>query len=99
MPITVYVPTQFRRLVNNKTFVEVSGDTVGEALDKIGSSYPEINRVIFDQNHSIPTHINVYLNNQEIHTLQGRDTKIADGSWDTTRSIRKPPGPKCPVAQ
>ena len=79
MPVTVYIPTPFRNLTGNQTYVKTTGDTVGEVLDALGTQFPALRHMIYDDKHRIPGHINVYVNNHEIHSLQGEDTPVKDG--------------------
>jgi len=79
MPVTVYIPTPFRKLAGNQTHVKTSGDTVGEVLDTLGAQYPSLRHMIYDEDDQIPGHINIYVNNQEIHSLQGKETPVKDG--------------------
>jgi len=77
--ITVYIPTPFRKLTGNQVYVQAQGGTVREVLEELGQRYPGLANMIFDQERRIPAHINIYLNNQEIHSLQGPDTPVKDG--------------------
>lgn len=79
MAIKVYIPTPFRRLTGNRTHVEADGGSVGQVLDDLDARFPGIGSLIFDSERRIPNHVNVYLNNREIHSLQGIDTVVADG--------------------
>ncbi len=79
MPVTVYIPTPFRRLAGNQTYVKAEGQTVGEVLDSLSGVYPALRHMIFDELNEIPGHVNIYLNNQEINALQGKDTPVKDG--------------------
>src|SRR5436309_11783243 len=79
MAVSVYIPTPFRRLTGNRTRVEAQGETVAQILDGLNQSYPGFNELLYDENREIPAHINIYLNNREIHTLQGQETPVADG--------------------
>ena len=79
MPVTVYIPTPFRKLAGNQTHVKTAGETVGEVLDTLGAQFPALRHMIYDENDQIPGHINVYVNNQEIHSLQGKETPVKDG--------------------
>ncbi|MCH7809178.1 MAG: molybdopterin-synthase adenylyltransferase MoeB [Chloroflexi bacterium] len=79
MPVTVYIPTPFRKLAGNQTHVKTTGETVGEVLDTLGAQFPALRHMIYDENDQIPGHINIYVNNQEIHSLQGKDTPVKDG--------------------
>jgi len=79
MSVTVYIPTPFRRFAGNQTYVKAEGQTVGEVLDDLGESYPTLRHMIYDATDEIPGHINIYINSQEIHALQGKDTPVSDG--------------------
>ncbi len=79
MPVTVYIPTPFRRLTGNQTYVKAEGKTVGEVLDSLSSEYPALRSMIYDDAQEIPGHVNVYVNSQEIHSLQGKATPVSEG--------------------
>ncbi len=79
MPISVYIPTPFRRITSNRENVMVEGRTVGEVLDAMEREFPGFANLVYDGDHHVPTHINVYLNNTEIHDLDGIETPVSDG--------------------
>jgi len=79
MAVMVYIPTPFRRLAGNQTYGRAEGRTVGEVLDALGSEYPGLKDMIYDEADEIPGHINIYINNQEVHSLQGKETPVNDG--------------------
>ena len=79
MSVMVYIPTPFRRFAGNQTYVKAEGNTVGEVLDGLGKAYPSLKHMIYDEAEEIPGHINVYINSQEIHSLQGKNTPVSDG--------------------
>lgn len=79
MSIMVYIPTPFRRLAGNQTRVRVEGSSVAEVLNNLGSQYPGLRHMIFDEADEVPSHINIYVNNQEMHSLQGKETPLKDG--------------------
>ena len=79
MAIRVYIPTPFRRLTGNRTHVEVEGGNVAEVLADLDARFPDIGHLIFDAERQIPAHINIYVNNTEIHSLQGPETVVSDG--------------------
>ena len=66
MPVSVYIPTPFRRLTANREYVEAEGANVLQVLDALEAAYPGLGDLVFDADHRVPTHINIYLNNQEI---------------------------------
>ena len=79
MTVTVYIPTPFRNLAGNRSYVEAQGRTVEELLDDLGGRYPALRSLLRDDEDEIPAHINIYVNSHEIHTLQGKATPLKDG--------------------
>jgi len=79
MPINIYIPTPFRRMAGNQTYIRGEGEDVGEVLDNLGKAFPNLRNMIFDQNGQVPAHINIYLNKQEIQSLEGKRTPVKDG--------------------
>ena len=79
MSVIVYIPTPFRRFAGNQTYLKAEGKTVGEVLDALSKSYPTLKHMIYNEADEIPGHINVYINSQEIHSLQGKNTPVSDG--------------------
>ena len=41
--------------------------------------YPGFDNLVFDSEGTVPAHINIYVNNREIHELGGTETPVADG--------------------
>src|SRR5204862_833885 len=79
MSVMVYIPTPFRRFAGNQTYVKAESKTVGEVRDALGKSYPTLRHMIYNEADEIPGHINIYINSQEIHSLQGKNTPVSDG--------------------
>jgi molybdopterin converting factor small subunit len=79
MPVSVYIPSPFRRITAMRERVHVDGATVGEVLDAVEAMYPGFANLVYDGDRKVPTHINIYLNNQEIHELAGVDTPVSEG--------------------
>jgi molybdopterin/thiamine biosynthesis adenylyltransferase/molybdopterin converting factor small subunit len=79
MKVTVYIPTSLRRLTGNQARVAIEGANVGEVLARLEEQFPALRGQIRDEKGCVLRHVNVYLNNQEIHELQGTDTPVRDG--------------------
>ena len=79
MSVTVYIPTPFRRLAGNQVYVQAEGSNVAEVLADLSSKYPGLRHMIFGEADEIAGHVNIYVNNQEIHSLQGKETPVEDG--------------------
>ncbi len=79
MPVSVYIPTPFRRLTGNRQHVQVEGANVGEVLENVEKQYPGFRSMIFGSGDELPAHINIYVNKQEIGSLDGIATAVSDG--------------------
>jgi adenylyltransferase/sulfurtransferase len=79
MPVSVYIPTPFRKLTGNRQNVEAEGTNVAEVLANVDKQYPGFRQLVFGSGTEIPAHINVYVNKQEITSLDGIATKVKDG--------------------
>jgi MoaD family protein len=79
MTVTVYIPAPFRRLTGNRSYVEGYGQTVAELLEDLKTRYPALGDMLQNEAGELPAHINIYVNNQEIHSLQGKATPLKDG--------------------
>ena len=76
---TVLVPTPLRRLTGGQARVDVPGATVEEVVQNLETTYPGFGERLLDGNGQIKRFINVFVNEDEIRTLQGAETPVAAG--------------------
>jgi adenylyltransferase/sulfurtransferase len=79
MPISVYIPTPFRKMTGNRQHVVAEGTDVREVLADVDKQYPGFHGMVFGSGDVVPAHINIYVNKQEITSLDGVATKVHDG--------------------
>lgn len=79
MSVKVYIPTPFRKITGNRTFVDADGIDVNGVLRDLDQRFPGFGEMVFDGEQELLEHVNVYVNNHEIASLQGADTRVADG--------------------
>ncbi|MDE3096233.1 MAG: molybdopterin-synthase adenylyltransferase MoeB [Chloroflexota bacterium] len=79
MAISVYIPTPFRKLTGDRQHVEAVGADVAEVLADVDRQYPGFRGLVFGSGGDVPAHINIYVNRQEIASLDGIATKVQDG--------------------
>ncbi|MBI2724414.1 MAG: molybdopterin-synthase adenylyltransferase MoeB [Chloroflexi bacterium] len=77
--VSVYIPTPFRKLTGNRQQVQADGATVEEVLADVDRQFPGFRTLVFGSDGAVPAHINIYVNKQEITTLQGTATTVAAG--------------------
>lgn len=73
---TVLVPTPLRRLTGGQAKLEVSGSDVGDLLVAINQQFPGITDKVLDDDGNVKRFINVFVNDDEIRTLQGLQTPV-----------------------
>lgn len=74
---TVLIPTPLRRLTGNQSKVDVPGATAGEIIQNLEVAYPGIGERLLESDGQVKRFINVFVNEDEIRTLQGTDTPVA----------------------
>jgi len=77
--VSVYVPSPFRRLTGNRSLVKAHGKDVAELLEDLERQFPGFRSLVFNDENEVPAHINIYVNNREISTLEGMATPLRDG--------------------
>jgi molybdopterin synthase sulfur carrier subunit len=75
---TIRIPSPLRRYTNSQSKVQVSGATIQELIDNLESAYPGVKTRLCDDSGQIKRYVNVFINGEEIRTLQGADTPVAD---------------------
>jgi sulfur-carrier protein len=78
MAILVRIPTPLRRLADNRTTVEAEGGSVWEVVLNLDSKYPGIQEKLYDGEDQ-RRFVNIYLNEEDIRFLDGKDTPVKDG--------------------
>lgn len=78
MSILVRIPTPLKKLVNDQTTVEAEGSSVWEVVLDLDSKYPGIREKIYDGEDQ-RRFINLYVNEEDVRFLEGKDTPVRDG--------------------
>ncbi|MBI4673175.1 MAG: MoaD/ThiS family protein [Chloroflexi bacterium] len=80
MATKIKIPTPLRRHTNGQATVEVNAATnVRGTLDTLAAQYPTIGERLYDGQGQVKSHINIFLNNEDIRFLNGLDTHVRDG--------------------
>jgi len=69
MPIKVLIPTPLRPYAGKQSIVEVSAQTVGEALSNLVVQHPDLRKHLFAEDGKLRSFVNVYLNDEDIRYL------------------------------
>jgi len=79
MPVTIEIPTAFRRFTNGAPRVDCSAATIAEALNELTSRFPDLGRHVRDDQGQIRQFLNVYLNEEDIRFLGGESCTLKEG--------------------
>ena len=80
----ILIPTALRQFTEQSDSVEVTGATVGDALNSLTSRYPNIKKNLFTDAGKLRSFVNVYVNDEDIRYLDKSNTKL---EGDETLSI------------
>jgi len=78
MAVTVKLPTQLRAAAGGQATAQVHGATVGEALESLFSEHGELRDRLM-QDGDLRRFVNVYLDDEDVRTLDGLATPVREG--------------------
>ncbi len=76
---SVRIPTPLRKLTAEKDEVSVSAANVGELIETLESQFPGIKNRLCDESGNLRRFINLYVNNEDIRFLNGKETSLKEG--------------------
>lgn len=71
------IPTPLRPYSGGNSQVEVTGSTVGEALEALTVQYPDLRQHLYD-GQELRSFVNIYLNQEDIRYGDGIETAVAE---------------------
>src|SRR5689334_15009146 len=74
----IYLPAIMRKNADGQSTLCVDGGTVRQVLSNLVGLYPGVEAQLFDQSGNLQRHINLYVNDEDIRSLGGDDTPLAD---------------------
>ena len=75
----ILIPTPLRQYAGKQSAIEVQGATVGEALNALTSTFPDLRKHLYGDDGKLRAFVNVYLNDDDIRYLQQDQTAVKDG--------------------
>jgi len=80
MSVNVVIPTPLRQYAGGQKTVSVTGATVGQALDTLTQSHPDLKRHLFGEDGKLRSFVNVYLGDEDVRYLKQEETPLTDGA-------------------
>lgn len=73
---TIRIPTPLRPYTGGNAAVQVSGETVGGALNDLTNKHPELRPHLFEGD-KLRSFVNIYLNQEDVRYLEGEETAVS----------------------
>jgi molybdopterin converting factor small subunit len=74
----ILIPTPLRQYVDKKDSVDVTGATVGEALNALTTAHPDLKKNLYNDEGKLRSFVNIYLNDEDIRYIKKESTPLAD---------------------
>ena len=79
MSATVRIPTVLQGLVEGSSEVEVPAGRLGDIIEGLTGSYPELGERLVDEEGNLRRFVNVFVAEEDIRFLDGLDTPVSSG--------------------
>ncbi|MFB6273943.1 MAG: ubiquitin-like small modifier protein 1 [Salinibacter sp.] len=79
MSVNVFIPTPLRPYAGHQSSVSLDADTVGNALQQLTETYPDLTQHLYNDEGTLRSFVNVYVGDEDIRQLDGPDTAVDDG--------------------
>ena len=79
MPVSVRIPTVFRKFTGNESVVQVEAGTIAGLIDQLEGRYPGFKSQLLTESGELHRFVNVYVNDEDARYLDKLDTNVADG--------------------
>ena len=73
---SVRIPTPLRKLSGDRDELNVNASDVSELIEELEKECPGIKERICDEEGNVRRFINLYVNNEDIRFLNGKDTEL-----------------------
>ena len=77
---TVIIPTPLRKFTNNTARLNVQAKTVSDMIQILITQFPDLRKHLLDANGSVPSFINIFVNDDDIRNLQREQTVVMEGA-------------------
>jgi molybdopterin converting factor small subunit len=76
----IHIPTPLRQFSGKQATVTVEAATVGQALERLTSSHPDLKKHLYSEEGKLRAFVNVYLNDEDIrHLAEKENTPVREG--------------------
>jgi adenylyltransferase/sulfurtransferase len=77
---TVFIPTPLRKFTGNSAKLVVDENTVGKVIKSLTDQYPDLKRHLITADGTVPSFINIFVDEDDIRNLSLQDTPVKENS-------------------
>lgn len=77
--VKVRIPTPLRPLTKGQGEVQAEGANITEMIEGLNTAHPGLKDRLCDENGELRRFVNIYVNEEDIRFLKGKDTTLKDG--------------------
>ena len=77
---TVIIPTPLRKFTNNTARLTLQAKTISDMIQMLITQFPDLRKHLLDANGSVPSFINIFVNDDDIRNLQREQTVVMEGA-------------------
>ena len=77
---TVIIPTPLRKFTNNTARLTLQARTISDMIQMLITQFPDLRKHLLDANGSVPSFINIFVNDDDIRNLQREQTVVMEGA-------------------
>jgi adenylyltransferase/sulfurtransferase len=77
--IIIRIPTPLRPYVQGQKEIEIDAGTVGSALEYLLLQHPTLKPHLYDENGSLRSYVNLFVNEEDVRNLENQSTPLVDG--------------------
>lgn len=77
--VKVRIPTPLRPLTKGQGEVQAKGANITEMIEGLDTAHPGLKDRLCDENGELRRFVNIYVNEEDIRFLNGKDTALKDG--------------------
>jgi len=78
MKTKIVIPTPLRSFTEQQKNVDIEATTVGEALNNLSTRFPNLKKHLYNDEGSLRSYVNIYLNDNDIRFLKKDQTEVAE---------------------
>ena len=79
MDVSIRIPSPLKKLTGGQDVVKTEGKTVGEAVQRLVRTYPDLKERLMDEQGMIRRFINIYVNGEDVRFIQGLEMPLKEG--------------------